>query len=771
MKDFFATKKGILVLNILKYIIFFCCLYLFFIGGIRNQIFPFAFAFFVALCWCDQNVFVMSFLFVLAGIFANFGIQSFVECASTAIIIIACYFFHKKIKTRIPSFLIAIYALLSQTMYMYYHLISINAIVPTFVYLILGILFMYCCIKIFKILLVKGIGLKLTIDECICLSVFFMAMGAGLSSLNLYGFSSINIVAVFFILLATFTFNSSSVSLIVGASFGLGSAIQTGSLATLSCLVCIALCSVCFKSTSKYFSIMAIIICDVVLGLYFNAYGIYNYKILVSTIVGELLFLCISNGSLTLLQALFSEHNSTTALRDMVNRSKDNLCKRMFSLSEVFDEMDRAFKSSIKGILPASEAKQMLKDELLQKVCSDCPEKHRCQRVLERETSETLDAIVSAGLDRGKVTLLDIPPFLSTRCNRTNTIINILNSLLASYKQYTYCASNIDTSKALIAEEFSGVSKLLLQLSNEAKELLTFNENLEEKIAEDLNYINVLCTEVYVYQKDDKMFSCLLTLRQNDLQNYKLQTIIDKNFGQKMMIQTTEPASAPNFVIATFCPAPKYQCIFGTSGTAKFGGTVSGDSYTFVRLSGNKILLSVCDGMGSGDEAQKTSDTTISLIENFYRANFDDDIVLSSVNKLLSMEMSDNYSALDICVIDLMNALGDFVKVGSPASFIKHKDSTDVLEGSGALPIGILQEIKPSINKKLLTSNDMVVLLSDGIIDAFGEIEKLQAYINNISTNNPQELTDQILSQAIALSSGEPKDDMTALCARIYVNV
>ena len=182
-------------------------------------------------------------------------------------------------------------------------------------------------------------------------------------------------------------------------------------------------------------------------------------------------------------------------------------------------------------------------------------------------------------------------------------------------------------------------------------------------------------------------------------------------------------------------------------------------------------MLAVCDGMGSGEEAQKMSDTTISLIENFYKADFDDETILSSVNKLLSMQMTDNYSALDICVLDLSSALADFIKVGAPAGFIKHKDSVEVLRGAGALPIGILQDIKPSIDKKVLEVNDIIILCSDGIIDAFEHEDKLKSFINNLSITNPQEIADMVVHQAISLNNSEPRDDMTCLCARLYLNI
>ena len=771
MKEFFETRKAVFLLGLVKYALFLFAFYIFSVGGIRGEIFPFAFGFFVALCWCDQNVFLMSGTYILASVLANFSFNSFLQCAFCCVVIIICHFVHRRFRSRIPASLIGVYAVLSQTAYLYFNLTDINQIVPSFLYLILGVLFMFACIKIFRILLVKGIGFKRTVDENICLCAFFVALGTGLSVISPFGFSLLSVVAVFFVLLSTFVFVNASVPIVIGLSFGLGNALQTGNLMMIAVFCALSLSAVAFKSTSKYFSIMSIIICDVFLGLYFNAYGFYTYKILISTIIGEVLFLCVSNETLAFLKALFAQKSGTLALRSMVNKSRDILCKRMFNLSEVFNEMDIAFKKTIRGVLPANQAKAMLKEEFLNKVCYDCPEKHRCHRVLAKETNETLDAIISAGLDRGRITLLDIPPFLSTRCNRTNIILNTINQLIANYKQYTYCITSVDTSKALVADEFRAVSKLLLHLAEETKQLVTFNEELEQKLNEDLNYFNIQPTETYVYERDGMEYSCVLTLRNGDLENTKLQEVLSKNFGKNMKMIFSEPAVIHGYTMAEFSPAPQYDCIYGSSGVAKTGSGVSGDSFSFIRLTSNKILLAICDGMGSGEDAQNISDTTISLIENFYKADFDDETILSSVNKLLSMQMTDNYSALDICVLDLQNCLADFVKVGAPACFVKHKDSTEVLAGSGALPIGILSEIQPSIQKKVLEAGDIVVLCSDGVTDAFEDVSILQNYINNIMVQNPQEIADIILGEAIKKNDNQPRDDMTVLCTRVFLNV
>jgi stage II sporulation protein E len=92
-------------------------------------------------------------------------------------------------------------------------------------------------------------------------------------------------------------------------------------------------------------------------------------------------------------------------------------------------------------------------------------------------------------------------------------------------------------------------------------------------------------------------------------------------------------------------------------------------------LGGNKFLLALCDGMGAGESAHKMSAMTLGLIENFYKVGFDNDIILESVNTLLSINNQENYSTLDICLLDLEKEIADFIKVGAPAGFIKHESN------------------------------------------------------------------------------------------------
>jgi stage II sporulation protein E len=213
---------------------------------------------------------------------------------------------------------------------------------------------------------------------------------------------------------------------------------------------------------------------------------------------------------------------------------------------------------------------------------------------------------------------------------------------------------------------------------------------------------------------------------------------------------------------------PLFDMVFGVAKAAKDNREESGDNYSLLKFGFNKFMMAICDGMGNGKNAQDISEKATSLIENFYRAEFDSEIILSSVNKLLNLHGGEYFSTIDICSVDLSSGVVDFVKLGATASFIKHSDTITKIDG-GALPVGVLEDANPKITKTSLDFGDIVVLTSDGVVDCMGE-ETLEQFILDCDSAAPQELADKILGKAKSSCGGVPNDDMTVVVGKIFKN-
>ena len=90
-----------------------------------------------------------------------------------------------------------------------------------------------------------------------------------------------------------------------------------------------------------------------------------------------------------------------------------------------------------------------------------------------------------------------------------------------------------------------------------------------------------------------------------------------------------------------------------------------------------------------------------------------------------------------------------------------------IIEGN-TLPLGILEELKPSVCSAELHDGDMIVLTTDGVSDAFGSSQDVIEFLRKVPAKNPQTLADELLNKAISLADGKKHDDMSVLAVRVY---
>ena len=67
-----------------------------------------------------------------------------------------------------------------------------------------------------------------------------------------------------------------------------------------------------------------------------------------------------------------------------------------------------------------------------------------------------------------------------------------------------------------------------------------------------------------------------------------------------------------------------------------------------------------------------------------------------------------------------------------------------------------------------LEDGDMILLVTDGISDAFGCSGEIINYLRTQPALNPQTLANNVMEMAKQLNDGQCKDDMTALAVRVF---
>ena len=108
-------------------------------------------------------------------------------------------------------------------------------------------------------------------------------------------------------------------------------------------------------------------------------------------------------------------------------------------------------------------------------------------------------------------------------------------------------------------------------------------------------------------------------------------------------------------------------------------------------------------------------------------------------------------------------------KLGACPSLLIQGRKIQKIEGQ-TLPLGILSHVVPMEHAFMMGEGDLLLLMTDGITDAFGSDEAMQKVIYRVMNEPPQIIADTLLQEALTVVSHSPKDDMSVLCLRTVEN-
>ena len=197
----------------------------------------------------------------------------------------------------------------------------------------------------------------------------------------------------------------------------------------------------------------------------------------------------------------------------------------------------------------------------------------------------------------------------------------------------------------------------------------------------------------------------------------------------------------------------------------KKGEKVCGDNCC-VFSSGNKQIICLADGMGSGPEAAKESLRSSKLLENLISKGVEKEDAIKVINETLIKSEYETVLALDITMIDLKTGVCEFIKAGAAPTYIVRNGSLYEL-GTKSVPIGILDEVSLEYERSKMLSGDIILMISDGMISDGSEwLSFLIRGLSKAELQSPLLLSDSIMSAAKHLDKNF-SDDLTVIAAKI----
>ena len=693
-----------------------------------------------------------------------YGWTSLLHAGVKAAVIMLFVAIHYFVKRKIGKLNLLLYLVAANVFYIVYSFIDYFDLFDRFVFAAIGIAFSYVCIYVFRAVFVRGLNYRPALDETVCIGLFTVVSSYCVSQITFGQLQLIYFFAPFAILFCVVCFGDKT-AMVGAVLIGLGNVFATGSYEC--CVYCVisALSAVTLSKVNRYVGALSVLIVDVLMSYFLNLHGAFSMLVFAPTFSSALVFVVIPTGVYRHVRDYCSGSADRYLSKSVVQKVGDNVSRRLYRLSDIFLSMKNAFFTMSAGSVTPEEAEKAIVKQCSESVCRDCTSRVKCWRQDLKQTEQNLLQLCVCAVKRGKCTILDVPQALSVRCDKVSSMLSEVNAQAQVYQAYRERAEQADNGKALLGEQMGGVSNLLMQLASDCKNRTSYDHTREQELVEKLVFHNVLCSGAAIAQQKE-IVTAVLTVAKTDVVNEVIEKVVSTVLKQNMVVEKVENTESDTWVNVFLTVKPRYHVTFGVSSVAKDGNEVSGDTHTVTLTDNGKCIVALCDGMGSGDKAEQMSATSISLVESFYRAGFDNDTILSCVNKLLVGSGNEIFCAVDVVVLDLYNGLADVIKLGACSGLVKNDGKVEIVSGS-SLPLGVLEEMKPSVTKKALIGGDLVVLVSDGVADCFKDPDALARIFADVSLNVPQSIAEVILAKALKQCGNKPADDMTVVVARI----
>lgn len=717
---------------------------------------PFLIGLLVALCFARRNLILTAPVFLAVKLISSPSFETAISAIVPILLLVVVYAVCLKLKKSLTPFSVNLVALLCRVPETVQAVFSGVGTYNVVTGVVLGQIFAYAMSVSAYALFVRGVRTRFTLDELISTSAVLVVFSAGFYTFTVASVRPFFMIATFIILVSTYALGSAGLA--VSAVIGLGAGFGGDYFLTVP-LVCGSLIVLAFRTVSPYFSGVGYVLSMCAVGYYFGE-NAFSSSTVAMIAIGALIFCLLPKKVMDELAVLLCAIGERYGGRGIVNRNRIEISRKLSSLASLFWDLSALVLGESKNLETTEEKIDRLTTSVVEELCGDCPKKEECNQILGGKLVDLIEPIAESAVRRGKATLLELPSYLTGSCIKVNSVIPLVNELKEKQAREIKEKSYTKSGRLLLGEQLFGTGELLGSFATEMRKAIGFDTARERIVIDELAYKNVVCSEVVIESGGERV---LVFAKFGEERKRAIEKVVSRIMKRKMIAFIDKEGEKKGFDMVILEPQSRLDMAFGEANSTKDGERSSGDSRLIMRPARDRYILAIADGMGSGERAERASTRAVSMVESFYKAGFSHSVIINLVNKMLTFTGEDCYNTLDMCVCDVKEGNCDFIKMGACPAFFKRDDRVELLEGE-ALPMGVIQEVSPTIIHKDIKEDDMIILVSDGVTDSVG-VEELCAFIEGTDTPNPQEMANLIKKRATALGA---VDDVSIAVGKVF---
>ena len=451
--------------------------------------------------------------------------------------------------------------------------------------------------------------------------------------------------------------------------------------------------------------------------------------------------------------------------RDIKNKVDVNhyTARRLGDMAESLNQLAKAFDDEVEKSgqltrldgLAAMQASAAL-------VCESCS-KCNLYADSEKEDSYYLYYLLRAFEQKGRIDYEDMPQMFKSGCRKQDAYLAQLNRSLGRATMNLSWKNRFLESRDAVVSQFRELSVILEEFSHQIDQARDISEEFDYIIKKHFRKYHIAVGNLLLLEYGNGQKEAFLTARTTNGRCITSKEAAEL-MGQVVDDSRWSPAKDSRSIITKQYATIRlledggYRMLYGASRIPRQGEKYSGDNYTFCESQGSQVVMSLSDGMGSGETASKESRQVVELTEQLLETGFSARAALKLVNTVLLLAGAEQHPA----TLDVM-------KLGAVPTFIIDDEGVEILE-AGQVPMGIMNGVEPVLMSRKLWDGNRIIMVSDGVLDALPGDDKEQVmkqYLESVDEMGPQELADQILDFAVSFIPA-PRDDMTVLTAGLW---
>ncbi len=412
--------------------------------------------------------------------------------------------------------------------------------------------------------------------------------------------------------------------------------------------------------------------------------------------------------------------------------------------------------------------------EVREAVCEHCGQCDLCWNRMENRTSQKVYEILQVIEEGNEDKLLHTQSDWVARCVQATRFTEKLQKIFLESREELLYRNRLIENRLAVAEQLNEVARLIQNISKDVSDICTLPTVTEEHIRKHLEKKHIVVKQIWMLSKPDEKWRIFLTIRMRNGQCITMKEVarhLSAACGCTM-VPAKDSRAVLNSDLKTilFMEDVAYKVLYGVARVTRERETVSGDNYACA-CTEDQFMMCLSDGMGSGPEACRESETVVDLLEQFVMSGFSRETAARMVNSALVLQRKDGmFSSVDVCSLDLYTGVCEFVKAGAATTFIRRSNWVETIT-STSLAAGLVQQLDFEKTSKKLYDGDYLVMVTDGVLDALPKQQEetiMKEIILQAQDTMPKELGRYILEKVLSYNNYRAMDDMTVLVAGMW---